>query len=114
MLKPELLEQREISRAAFSERPFVTDADFLKRSRVRNELLDKFLRRSCGERPIEMKHEKMRYAEIADERDLVLRRCDQMRRIAGPQHLRGMRIERDDDRRPAASFACLAEVEITA
>ena len=43
----------------------------------------------------------MRDTEIADERDLVLRRGEQSRRFLRPQHLGRMRIKRHDDRRSA-------------
>ena len=46
----------------------------------------------------------MRDAEIADERDLVLRRGDQMRRVLRPQHFRRMRVERHDHGRAARVF----------
>ena len=55
-----------------------------------------------------MNHEQMRDAEIADQRDLVLCRGEQVRRVLRPQHFRGMRIERDDDRRPARLFRMFA------
>ena len=48
-----------------------------------------------------MQDEKMRHAEIADERDLVLRRGEQMRRFLRPQDFRRMRIEGHDHRRAA-------------
>jgi hypothetical protein len=54
-----------------------------------------------------MEHKKMRDPEIADERDLVLRRRQQMRRVIRPQNLHRMRIEGDDDRR-AARFFCVS------
>ena len=63
---------------------------------------------------IEMNDEQMRDAEFANERDLVLRRGQQMRRILRTQHFRRMRIERDDHRRSARFLACAAEVEMTA
>ena len=65
---------------------------------MRHQLPDKVFRRSRRELPIEMQDEKMRDPEIADERDLVLRRGQQMGRIFRTQHLRGMRVERNDHR----------------
>ena len=40
------------------------------------QLTDEIFRRSCGEHPVEMKNQKMSDTEVADERDLVLRRRD--------------------------------------
>jgi hypothetical protein len=39
----------------------------------------------------------MRDSQIADERDLVLRRRQQMRRVIWPENFHRMRIEGDDD-----------------
>ena len=80
-----------------------------------DQLPDEFLRRRRSEFAIEMQDEQMRDAEIANERDLVLRRRQQMRRFFRPQHLCGMRIEGDDDRRAARLLArARADVEMTA
>ena len=68
---------------------------------MRDQLADKFFRSSCREGSIEMQDEKMRDPKIADERDLVLRRGQQMRCILRTQHFRGMWVECDDDRRAA-------------
>ena len=63
-----------------------------------DKLVDKIFRRRRGKFQIETQDEQMRHTEIADERDLMLRRRQQMRRILGTQHFRRMRIERHDDR----------------
>ncbi len=63
-----------------------------------HQLLHKFFGRRRGELPIEMQDEKMRDSEIADERDLMLGRSQQMRRVVGAQYLGRMRVERDDHR----------------
>src|SRR4051794_26092210 len=44
-----------------------------------------------------MDDKQMRDTEITNERNLVLRRGQQMRRVVGSQHSYRMRIERDDD-----------------
>ncbi len=74
---------------------------------MRHQLPDEFLRRRRGELAVEVEDEQMRHPEIANERDLVLRGGEQMRRFLRPQHLRRMRIEGDDDGR-AAGFSRVA------
>ena len=87
-LRAELLQQRKIARAAFAEGPFVPDADFAQRSRIASPVgRTNSSGARGGECAIEVEDEQMRDAEIADERDLVLRRGEQMRAhrpAAGP------------------------------
>ena len=66
--------------------------------------LTNVFRRSAGKVAIETNHEQMRDTKIANQRDLVLRRGEQVRRVLRPQHFRGMRIECDNDRRPVRLF----------
>ena len=92
-------EKIEIARAVFSERPFVTDANLAQRLRIHDQLLDKMFWRGGGKLSIELDHEQMSDTERANERDLVLRGREQMRRRLRPQDFLRMRIECDDDRR---------------
>ena len=103
----ESLEQRKVSGASLAERPFVPDANFLKRPRVRRQLAHEIFRCLGCECAIEMQDEKMRDPEIADERDLVLRRGQQVRRVIRPQHFGRMRIERNHDRRSSGFLRVL-------
>ena len=91
----ELFQQRKISRASLAERPLVANANFAKWTRIRHKLANKFLGRGCGELPIESQNEKMGDSEIAEERDFVLRRRQQMGRILWTQHLCGVGVERN-------------------
>ena len=68
---------------------------------MRDELPDEFLRRRGGKLTIEANDQQMGHAKVANQRDLVLRCREQMRRLLRPQHLCGMRIEGDDDGRAA-------------
>src|SRR2546421_11408658 len=94
--RAELFQQSEITGTSLPERPLVPDANLPKRMRMVDKLVDKIFRRRRGELQIEPQDEQMRHAEITDERDLMLRRGQQMRRVLRTQHFRRMRIERHD------------------
>ena len=79
----ESLEQSKVSGASLAEGPFVADANFLKRPRVRRQLAQRNLPGRRCERAIEMQDEQVSDPEVADERDLVLGGGEQMRRVAG-------------------------------
>lgn len=94
--RAELFQQSQIARAPLAERPLMPDANFAQRARIAYQLPHEFIGRGRGELPIELQDEKMCDAEIADERDLVLCCCQQMRRVIRTQHFGRMRIERND------------------
>src|SRR2546430_17436751 len=64
-----------------------------------HELFDKILRWGGGEFLVEVDDEKVLHAQIADQRDFVLGGSKQVRRVARPQHLEWVWIERYNDRR---------------
>jgi hypothetical protein len=64
---------------------------------VFDKLGDEILGRRCSEGAIEMEDKEMGHAQIADQRDLMLSRRQQMRRIIGPQHFHRVRVEGHDD-----------------
>ena len=64
-----------------------------------HELFDKILRWGGGEFLVEVDDEKVLHAQIADQRDFVLGGSKQVRRVARPQHLERVWIERYNDRR---------------
>src|SRR5207249_12051070 len=72
-LRTKFFEKIEIAAPIFSKRPFVSDANFAQRLRMGGQLLDKTLRRSSGEFPIEVDNEQVLDTQIADQRDFV--RC---------------------------------------
>jgi hypothetical protein len=65
-----------------------------------NEFLDKFLWRSGSELLVEVDHEKMFDAQVADQSDFVLRGSEQVRRVLRTQHFEWMRIKSHCYRRP--------------
>ena len=58
------------------------------------QLAHEIFRLSCGELFVEVDDEQVAHTEISNERDLVLRRAEQMRRLFRSQHFLRMRIER--------------------
>ncbi len=92
----------------------MADADLTERLRAFDQLPNEIFRRGVGKFAVEGDHQQMLDAEFADERDLMLGGGEESRRLLGPEHLRGMRIERDDHWRSASSCAWRAEVEMTA
>src|SRR5260370_41700030 len=66
---------------------------------MHNELLDKFLWRSGSELPVEVDHQKMFDAQVADQSDFVLRGSEQVRRVLRTQHLERVWIKSHYNRR---------------
>src|SRR4029077_18779546 len=66
---------------------------------MHNELLDKFLWRSGSELPVEVDHQKMFDAQVADQSDFVLRGSEQVRRVLRTQHFERVRIKSHYNRR---------------
>ena len=114
VLSAQFFQQSEIAGATFTKRPFVSDTNFTQRTRMLNELVNEFLRWSCGKLFVESQNEQMGHAEGADERDLMLRRGQQMWRFLWSQDLCRMWIKRDHHRCASASAACSADVRMTA
>jgi hypothetical protein len=65
-----------------------------------NEFLDKFLWRSGSELLVEVDHEKMFDAQVADQSDFVLRGSEQVRRVLRAQHFERVRIKSHYNWRP--------------
>jgi hypothetical protein len=65
-----------------------------------NEFLDKFLWQSGSELLVEVDHEKMFDAQVADQSDFVLRRSEQVRCVLRAQHFERVRIKSHCYRRP--------------
>ena len=97
------VEQVEVARAAFAERPVETDADFAQGPRGVGQRGDKGLGRGRGERGVERQREAMRGAQVGEELELVPRGGQQARGVIWPQHAQGMGIERHHDRRRSGS-----------
>jgi hypothetical protein len=66
---------------------------------MHNELLDKFLWRSGSELPVEVDHQKMFDAQVADQSDFVLRGSEQVRRVLRTQHFERVWIKSHYNRR---------------
>src|SRR3954467_13405229 len=66
---------------------------------MRDERVHELLRRGRCEVARELDNKEVFDAELADERELVFPRSQEMWRILRAQYFHGMRIERDDDRR---------------
>ena len=65
-----------------------------------NEFLDKFLWQSSSELLVEVDHEKMFDAQVADQSDFVLRGSEQVRRVLRAQHFERVRIKSHYNWRP--------------
>src|SRR5260370_36614720 len=64
-----------------------------------NELANEILRWSCSKLLVEMNHEQVSHADIADQGDFVLRCREQMRRRLRSQYFLRVRIEGKNDGR---------------
>ena len=66
---------------------------------MRGEFLDEIFRLGGGKLFVKGDNQKVGHAEVANQRDFMLRRGKQMRRVLRPQHFHRMRIEGHNDRR---------------
>src|ERR1700720_3560572 len=64
-----------------------------------NELANEILRWSCSKLLVEMNHEQVSHADIADQGDFVLRCREQVRRRLRSQYFFRVRIEGNNDGR---------------
>src|SRR4030095_17138967 len=63
---------------------------------MRQQLLHKVFRSSCGKCLVEFDDEQMPYSEVTNQFDLVLRGRKQMGRVVGPKHFHRVRIKSND------------------
>src|SRR5438552_18050112 len=71
------------------------------------EFLDKIFRLGGGKLFIKGDYQKVGHAEIANQRDLMLCRGKQMRRVMRPQHFHRVRIESHKNR------SCICRLRVT-
>ena len=98
-LGSKLLQERQVTGAILSKRPFLADANFAQRPRRRDQLPNEILRRGRSQFAIKFEHEQMRHSQFANKRDLVLRRGQEPRTFLRPENLCRVRIKRNHDGR---------------
>src|SRR4029077_14249222 len=83
----------------FSELPVMADTNFAQPPGVLGQLDNEIFRLGLGEIFVERNYQEMADSKSANQRDLMRRGSNEMRRILRPQNFGRMWIERDNNRR---------------
>src|SRR2546430_4311801 len=99
MPSPEVAQGRESAGPIFSKWPFMADTNFAQGPGALGQLGNEIFRLGLCEIFVERNYQEMADPKSANQRDLMRRGSDEVRRILWPQNFGRMGIESDNNRR---------------